>query len=117
MKKVLLIENNLILSSRISSAVKAEGYELKVAQGQPNLEALLGDFKPDMVLINLELPQGVELVRKLKESFSEVPVVGYCGHKNLSLQEDAKGAGADLVVPNSAIASQTAEILSRFLTS
>ncbi len=111
-KKVALVENNLILSSRIVASLKALGYEVKTVQRWKSLSELLGEFSPDIVMINLEGIEGVEVLKKLREMDSQIPVVAYCGHKNIQLQEEARNLGANLVVPNSAVATQLSEVLS-----
>ena len=82
--KVFLYDTNLILSSRISSQIKSLGYELV---GRDNAgEACVA-------LVNLEGPKGLELLKELKEK---------------------EELGADLVVPNSQVATNLKEILERF---
>lgn len=87
--RVLLMEKNLLILSRISSSLK--GYEIK-ADGQYGGE--------EVVLINLEqFPP--ETIKQLKEKGARV--IAYCGHKNVELMKKAKDSGADMVVPNSQI--------------
>lgn len=87
--KVLLMEKNLILLSRIRSSLS--GHEVR-AGTEYNRE--------EVVLINLEqFP--AEKVAELKALGAKV--VAYCGHKNTELIRSAKEMGADLVVPNSQI--------------
>ncbi len=87
--KILLMEKNLILLSRIRSSLS--GHEVRVGT---NYEG------EDMVLISLEqFP--VEKVAELKSLGAKV--IAYCGHKNVELMKKAKEFGADLVVPNSQI--------------
>ncbi|MCS6957051.1 MAG: hypothetical protein RMK75_01140 [Aquificaceae bacterium] len=87
--KVLLMENNLILLSRIRSSLA----EHEVRSGN--------DYRgEEVVLVNLEqFP--VETVKTLKDCGAKV--IAYCGHKRTDLMEKAKGLGADMVVPNSQI--------------
>ncbi len=87
--KILLMEKNLILLSRIRSSLG--GHEVRVGT---NYEG------EDMVLISLEqFP--VEKVAELKALGAKV--IAYCGHKNVELRKKAKELGADLVVSNSQI--------------
>ncbi len=87
--KILLMEKNLILLSRIRSSLS--GHEVRVGT---NYEG------EDIVIISLEqFP--VEKVAELKSLGAKV--IAYCGHKNVELIKKAKELGADLVVPNSQI--------------
>ncbi len=87
--KILLMEKNLILLSRIRSSLS--GHEVRVGT---NYEG------EDIVIISLEqFP--VEKVAEIKALGAKV--IAYCGHKNVELIKKAKELGADLVVPNSQI--------------
>ncbi|MCS7171353.1 MAG: hypothetical protein N3D14_04250 [Aquificaceae bacterium] len=87
--KVLIMENNLILLSRIKSSLV--GHEIRLGK----------DYQgEDVVFINLEqFPP--EFIRSFKEAGAKV--VAYCGHKNSELIQRAQELGADLVVPNSRV--------------
>ncbi|MFN3598257.1 MAG: hypothetical protein ACK4VK_00765 [Aquificaceae bacterium] len=87
--KVLLMEKNLLLLSRIRASLSQ--YSLRVGE----------DYKgEEVVLVNIE-QYSPEIIKTLKEKGAKV--IAYCGHKNVSLIESAKGFGADKVVPNSQI--------------
>jgi hypothetical protein len=86
--KILLIESNLILASRVKNSLS--GYEVRVGkdwQGE------------DVVFVNVEA-NPPEIIRELKEKGAK-RVIAYCGHKNIGLIKKAQELGADLVVPNS----------------
>ncbi|HID66089.1 MAG TPA: hypothetical protein EYP32_04445, partial [Aquificaceae bacterium] len=90
----------LIISSKIKNQLKALGVQLV------NRENVDEDC---IALVNLESPKGLEISKELKEK--GIKVIGYCGHKNLSLMQEAKNLGVDLVVPNSQVAANLANIL------
>lgn len=94
--KVLLMEKNLILLSRIRSSL--QGYEVRAGSDYQGEE---------VVIINIEA-YPVEKVSELKEKGAKV--IAYCGHRNLELIKKAKELGADMVVPNSHIV-QAGELL------
>ncbi len=112
--RVALVENNLILSSKVSSLLKSLGYEVKVVQRWKALEEVL-EGNPILVIINGEGLEGLEPLRRLKERYPSTPAVVYCSHRNTELQRKAKDLGAEAVVPNSAIVSQLKEILESIL--
>ena len=98
--KVFLYDTNLVISSKIKNQLKALGVQLV------NRENVDEDC---IALVNLESPKGLEISKELKEK--GIKVIGYCGHKNLSLMQEAKNLGVDLVVPNSQVAANLANIL------
>jgi CheY-like chemotaxis protein len=115
MKRVILLEGNLIMSSKIVSLLRSLGYDVKTVQRWKALEGLLEEVKPKLVLINIEGIEGIEPLRKLKESKPEIPVVVYCSHRNTELQEEARRLGAEAVVPNSLVVSGLGEIVGRLI--
>lgn len=96
--KILLMEKNLILLSRIRSSLS--GHEVRTGWDHQGEE---------LVLINLE-QFSPEIIKSLKEKGAKV--IAYCGHKRLDFINLAKELGADLVVPNSQIIN-AAELISK----
>jgi len=87
--KVLIMEKNLIMLSRIKNSLS--GHEVN-ANAEYSGE--------DVVFINAEAFP-VDKIKELKSKGAKV--IAYCSHKNLKLQSEAMYAGADLVIPNSQV--------------
>ncbi len=88
--KILLIENNLMLASKIKNSLS--GYDLRVGKNWQG---------EDVIFVNVET-NPPEIIRELKEKGAK-KVIAYCGHKNIEMIKKAQEFGADLVVPNSKI--------------
>ena len=77
-KRVLIIEDYYALADIESLLCTMEGYEVKVAKsGDEGLE-FFGDFKPDLVLLDLMLPgelSGNEVLEKIRADHGEDPKV------------------------------------------
>ncbi len=110
--KVLLSDSNLVTSSKVSSILKSQGWDVFSASRWNKAKELL-DANPDIevAVINLEGFGGVELLENLKRERPDIKVVAYCGHMNIQLQTKAKELGAEIVVPNSAIVSSAVELV------
>jgi len=110
--KILLSDSNLITSSKVSSLLKSQGWEVLSANRWNKAKEIL-EANPDVsvAVINLEGFGGMELLENLKKERSDIKVVAYCGHKNLQLQSRAKELGAETVVPNSVIVSSVVELV------
>jgi two-component system phosphate regulon response regulator PhoB len=68
--RVLIVEDEADLSSSMAFALRAHGYEAEIAdRGESALRAL-DDFHPDLVLLDLMLPDmsGLEVCRRLRGS-------------------------------------------------
>jgi hypothetical protein len=106
--RVLLLDENLFWTSRLSKLVEALGHQ-----------AVVLDRVPDC------WPEGevavVNLGSTVFEPSSTVPalrgrgfrVVGHAGHKESSLIEEGTAAGCDLVVTNSQLTHKFPEIVAR----
>lgn len=112
--KVLLSDSNLITSSKVSSLLKSQGWEVFSASRWTKAKEILQE-NPDIsvAVINLEGFGGLELLENLKKENPEVKVIAYCGHMNLPLQSKAQDLGADIVVPNSVIVNSAAELVAK----
>jgi len=108
MIKVVVYDQNLITSSKISSALKVCGFD--VERYDPTL-SISDDGSSRVFVINLESPGGLDLLRRLVKLENKPRVIGFCGHKNQSLIKEAQELGADQVVPNSAIVSSICKLI------
>jgi CheY-like chemotaxis protein len=69
----------------------------------------------EAVILDLNSPAAIELVRKLKgdPGTHEVPVVGFVSHVATETVADAKSAGCDVVLARSAFGKQLPELLGK----
>ncbi|MFE5826667.1 response regulator [Streptomyces erythrochromogenes] len=76
MARVLLIEDDPAVRKGVVLALRRRGHETATTEtGEQGLQAL-GDFRPDLVLLDLMLPgvSGLEVCRRIRES-SRVPII------------------------------------------
>jgi two-component system KDP operon response regulator KdpE len=95
-KKILVVDDESQIVRVMRQILTAHRYQVRTASdGESGIE-LFNDWKPDLVVTDLQMPNvdGLELCRKLRE-FSEVPIIV------LSVKDDEKtivsalDAGAD----------------------
>jgi DNA-binding response OmpR family regulator len=75
-KKVLIIEDEVYIADLLSYSLSKEGFITKVTlNGQEGLEAVQ-DFKPDLFILDLMLPDisGFEICKKISKEYS-LPIV------------------------------------------
>lgn len=75
--KVLIIEDDPALSQGVSEGLRTAGYEvLAVGTGEEGLEIALGSNPPDMILLDLGLPDrdGYDVCREIR-AVSQVPII------------------------------------------
>ena len=115
-QRVLLIDDQLLFISQISSKLAALG--LEVESTLPNNSGLVERAaKSLLVLVNLGYgsEKALEVVRSLRNTLPALPIVGYCGHEENELMEAGLGAGATTVVPNSQISLKLKKVIAPFV--
>jgi two-component system OmpR family response regulator len=80
-KKLLLIDDEVIISAYLSSFFRNAGYDVKVAASGAEGVLKADAFHPDLVLLDLVLPDmdGVAVLAQLKEKSPKLPVIVVTG--------------------------------------
>lgn len=94
--KVLLLDDNLLSSTRLQRALETQGHQVQVA-AKPNVSDSM-----DLVLINLgsRSLHGIELIPQCHDLFPGVTVNGFCGHLEIEIRRNAKVAGINKILTN-----------------
>src|ERR1039458_8193870 len=98
MKKVLIIEDDLIVTNIYRNKLAVEGYQVQTAlDGLAGLETV-HSFKPDAVILDLMLPKmtGVALIKQLRSEpdFQKLPVIVFSNTYLSNMVQEAWKAGA-----------------------
>jgi DNA-binding response OmpR family regulator len=98
MRKILIIEDDLLVANIYRKRFAVEGFEVQVAvDGHLGLE-LARRFRPDAVILDLLLPRlsGVEVMKELRAEpdFARLPVVVFSNTYVTNLVQEAWRAGA-----------------------
>ena len=98
MKKILIIEDDQILANIYRNKLAVEHYQVEVANSGEGGLAIMRSFKPDMILLDLLLPQmpGVDVIRQVRseKDFAGLPIVVLSNTYLTNLIQDAWKAGA-----------------------
>ncbi len=99
MPKILIVEDNELSRDMLSRRLRRKGYEVLVAtDGQEGI-AMAKRELPDLVLMDLSLPDldGWEATRRLKkdEATQAIPVIALTAHAMSGDREKAIDAGCD----------------------
>jgi hypothetical protein len=98
--KVLILEDNLLWSSRLRQTLQAFGHEAVVASSPQPAE---------VAIIALGRPAMASEVASLKQLGAFV--IGHAGHKEKELLEAGKAAGCDRLASNSELTNKLPQIL------
>lgn len=110
-----LVEDNLMQAMQIEPQLRSLGYQVRTLAPGPEAVEALARHAPALVLVNLTSTRfaGANLVRQIRQhpDLAKVPVVGYAGHVERQFFQAGREAGADMVVPNSAMSRALPEVL------
>jgi DNA-binding response OmpR family regulator len=98
MKKILIVEDDLIVANIYRNKFSVEGYQVEIAlDGLAGLETV-HSFRPDALILDLMLPKmtGVELLKKLRSEpdLQKLPVIVFSNTYLTNMVTEAWKAGA-----------------------
>jgi len=78
-KKILIVEDNELNMKLFTDLLDAHGYEVEQTREGLKAIALAREFKPDLILMDIQLPEvsGLEVTKWIKddESLANIPIV------------------------------------------
>ncbi len=94
---VLIIEDEVILAKKMAKYLTQNGYETRVAGNGKDGLNMLETFQPDAVLLDFNLPgglNGLEILTRIRSIDTSIRVILITGQGNIQLAVDAMKAGA-----------------------
>ena len=105
MKKIVVVDDQAVLTSIYRAKFSAEGFQVAVAGDGEQALDVIKRTRPDLVLLDLMLPKisGLEVLKQLRahSDFKTTPIVVFSNAAQPSTVEDAWAAGATLVLSKS----------------
>jgi len=94
--RVLVVDDEPSLADLLTLALQYEGWEVRSAGSGTEALRLADEFAPDAVLLDMLLPDftGLEVVRRLRESSSDVPVLFLTARDDVADRAAGLNAGA-----------------------
>ena len=111
---VLAVVPDLYFATRIAATAKAAGVELELVSPQ-RIVARVAEPGASLVIVELSHRDSLALIAELKRVQPALPVVGFGAHVEAELLQGAKRAGADAVLPRSALVGRLPALLERGL--
>lgn len=98
MKKILIVEDDLIVANIYRNKFSVEGYQVETApDGQAGLESVR-NFRPDALILDLMLPKlsGVQLMKTIRAEadFEKLPIFVFSNTYLTNMVQEAWRAGA-----------------------
>lgn len=98
MKKILIIEDDAFLKNLESSKFTHEGFMVASATNNSEIEAAMHEGNPDIILLDLMLPDidGFELLKKFKadEATKNIPIIVFSNLSDNAEMKRVLDAGA-----------------------
>ncbi len=93
---ILIIDDEAILAKNIKTYLSRHGYEAQVAASGEEGLAQLDSFRPDVILLDYQMPglNGLEVLLRLRAEAPYIKVVMLTGHGGVQVAVDAMKAGA-----------------------
>lgn len=120
MKKILFVEDDLILKRVYTKALEAAGFEVThVADGEAGLR-ILQVYKPDLILLDLMLPRvsGIDLLTVIRQTqdMRSLPVIVFSNAFREDVRVQVQALGADRLLSKSEyVPRQVIEIIHELL--
>ncbi|HXR04293.1 MAG TPA: response regulator [Verrucomicrobiae bacterium] len=99
MKKILIIEDDLIVANVYRNKLSVEGYQAEIAPDGENGLKTMRTYKPDLIVLDLMLPKmsGVDVIHEVRgeSEFSKLPIVVFSNTYLTNMVQQAWKAGAN----------------------
>lgn len=93
---ILLVDDDEDVLAALNSYLTMEGYEIRTARNSKECFRQMVEYHPSLILLDVMLPEenGIELLKRIKTSAPQIPVIMITGLMNdeigrLALQESA----------------------------
>jgi CheY-like chemotaxis protein len=115
---IVVAGDDLLFSTRIASAVSGIGHRPSVVRTADAFLEALGT-RPAAAILNLASSRldAIAAIRNAKADPASrgIPVLGFCGHIDVTRQAAARAAGCDLVATNGEITAHLPRLLKALL--
>lgn len=99
LERILVVEDDAANQLLTAAILELEGYEVELAATSGQASRLIGDSRPDLILMDVELPgeDGLSFTRRLKADplTAGIPIVAVTALVTLGDRERAIAAGCD----------------------
>ena len=115
--RAVIVDDNLMFAMMIEPQLRRLGYQVRTVSTAPVSPDVFASPAPDLLVVNMTSTRfsAADLIREVRArpELAKVPVIGYAGHVEREHFQAGRDAGADLVVPNSAVRASLAEVLEK----
>ncbi len=116
--KAVAVLDDLFFAAKILDAAKSVGLESEIIRPADFTSVRLTQARPAVIILDLNATSAdaVALIQQLKSdpALGSVPVVGFVSHVQVEVQQAARAAGCDAVLPRSKFSATLPALLRRY---
>jgi CheY-like chemotaxis protein len=116
---ILIVDDNALNLRLARLLLSGEGYDVRTAGNAEEALAVLAEFKPRMILMDLQMPgmDGLELTRRLKADAAtrDITILALTAYAMKGDEERARAAGCDGYIPKPIDTRELPELIARLL--
>jgi CheY-like chemotaxis protein len=116
---ILIVDDNALNLRLARLLLSGEGYDVRTAGNAEEALAVLAEFKPRMILMDLQMPgmDGLELTRRLKADAAtrDITILALTAYAMKGDEERARAAGCDGYIPKPIDTRALPELIARLL--
>lgn len=115
---ILIVEDEAPLARNIKSFLDRAGYDVTIAETLQRGIELYGTLRPEVMLIDHNLPDGtgLELIRKIRRDDRDIKLVMTTAHGGVQVAVDAMKSGADDYMTKPVSLDEMGLVVERLLT-
>ncbi len=93
---ILIIEDEPVMAKNIKLYLEQYEYDSRIAKDGETGKKLFEEFKPDLILMDLQLPDvsGLDLLSEIKQIDTSIKIIMMTAHGNIQTAVDAMKSGA-----------------------
>ena len=118
-KTVMIIEDNELNMKLFGDLLQVSGYETLQFDNGKNAVALVREHKPDLILIDIQLPEvsGLDIIQWLKreDDLREIPVIAVTAFAMKGDEERIRQTGCDSYISKPIVVSEFISTVKRYL--
>ena len=101
-KRVLVVDDNIENVESLCELVRQKGFEVEAAEDGEHALAAMRARRPDVVIMDLGLPDGdaLDVIRRIKAEQVGVGIIAFSGLRDAEAGARAAGADAFVVKPD-----------------
>jgi len=118
-KKVLIVEDNELNMKLFTDLLEAHGVETVETRDGRNAEELVREHKPDLILMDIQLPEisGLDVTKKLKadEELKDIPVIAVTAFAMKGDEQKIREGGCEDYISKPISVSRFLEVIDSYL--